>query len=97
MVEGHEGVPLVVVTPQRPPLGFEGQPSCPEGSGEVAPPPADLLHMEEELEIPHLGHHLLLYLILEVVGVLVGVAEGLWAQLEALWVEEGALVMEQME
>lgn len=99
VVEGREGVPLVVVvTPQQPPLDFEGQPSYPEGLGEVAPPPADLLHREEEQEIPHPAHRLL-YLILEVVGVLVVVVvvEDLWVQLEALRAEEEHLVMGHME
>lgn len=91
MLAGREGVLWVVVHPPQSPRGSEGQPSYPEGLGEVDRPPPALLHSEEEQGIHHPGH-LPLGLILEVVGVLVGAVGDLWVQLGPLQEEEGVPV-----
>lgn len=86
----------MVVPPPQSPLGFEVQPSYPEGLWEVAHHPLALLHSEEEQGIQRPAH-LLLYLILGVEGVLVGVEGDLWVQLGALQEEERVLVRDQEE
>lgn len=91
-MEGRKGVLWAVAPPPQSPLGFEGQPSYPEGLGEVAPPPPALLHSEEEQGIQRPAR---LLLILGVV--LVGAVGDLWVQLGALEEEEGVLVRGQEE